>query len=607
MSYIKCFEGEKLGPNEFEIHLWEDEGDKVVKTTFPYKSTAYVECSEKEHTHKGLKGEFLKPTDNYYWSRTYPKNNTPGLHFGDMMPYQKFLIDRYGTNDEPSKNHKEVFFDIEIEMGGALTEEYIESAPKPVTSIAWWYKQKDEWVILILDSKNQLSRTKAKNKEIVPFATEKELLKEFIIRFKEIDPDILIGWNSDYFDIPYLYHRIVKVFGGKKKGRDIAALLSPLDKVEAKKYKWFTNNKTGEKYCRWYKENQYVDIVGVESLDYMRLHQKFSWKDEPSYKLDVIGEKYAGINKIEYEGSLDRLFEEDILKFIQYNFRDVEILKALDEKLEYLALVKNLSHKGKHNYSEVYANTKTQDGAISAYLLSQGIVPPNKDLNPFTKKNYAGGYLFCPTAGIFNYMFDEDLTSLYPSIIMSLNIGKETLVGRIIAPDEKVVVEGKEIFNCRYALNDLKKIADSDKDTTLIVQNADRKNTRIKVSDIIDLIESENLAISANGVMYRTDFDSVLKTILSKWFDERVLYKNKMKDAYKAGNKKDGEKYHLLQYTMKILLNSLYGATALGSFRYGNVILSESITLTGQRIIQESALFANKHMNQVMRGEIELC
>jgi DNA polymerase elongation subunit (family B) len=243
------------------------------------------------------------------------------------------------------------------------------------------------------------------------------------------------------------------------------------------------------------------------------------------------------------------------------------------------------------------------DGAISAYLLSQGIIPPARDRNPITKKNYAGGYLFCPQAGLYKYMFDEDLTSLYPSIIMSLNIGKETLVGRILIPDEKVVVEGKEIFNNRYGLNDLKKM---DQDRTLNVQNSKRKLAQMKVKEVIDLIESSNLSISANGVMYRTDFDSVLKTILAKWFDERVIYKDKMKVAYKAGNKADGEKFHLMQHTMKILLNSLYGATALGSFRYGNVILSESITLTGQRIIQESALFANTHMNKVLKGEIQL-
>jgi DNA polymerase elongation subunit (family B) len=347
----------------------------------------------------------------------------------------------------------------------------------------------------------------------------------------------------------------------------------------------------------------WLKIAGIESLDYMKLHKKFSFRDEPSFKLDALGKKYVGLEKIEYEGSLDRLFREDKQKFIAYNFRDVEILKALDEKFQYLPLTKNLAHKGKINYSDVYKNSMIHDGAISAYLLSQGIIPPARDRNPITKKNYAGGYLFCPSAGLFNYMFDEDLTSLYPSIIMSLNIGKETLVGRILIPDEKVVVEGKEIFNCRFGLNDLKQM---DPNLEFTVQNARRKTAQMKVKEIIELVEKSGLAISANGVLYRTDFDSVLKTILAKWFEERVIYKNKMKQAYKAGNKADGEKFHLMQHTMKILLNSLYGATALGSFRYGNVILSESITLSGQRIIQESAYFANTHMNKVMREELTL-
>ena len=595
--YKKCYQGKKLDHNLYEMHLWEDDGEHQV---VEYKNKSYVNCNPAESTLKGLNGEFVKPITNWRFSKhpMYKDKNTPGLHFHDMPAYQKFLIEKYGINDEPSTGHREVFFDIEIEMGGALTEEYIEDAPKPVTSIAWYNLPTDEWAIIILDKKGQLNRTKAKNKEIIPVKTEKELLQTFVKRFKELNPDIIIGWNSDYFDIPYLYYRIEKVL----TKRD-ANSLSPLGIVKTKKSAKYRDQETGEIKARWYKQDMFVDIVGVESLDYMRVHKKFSFRDEPSYKLDVIGEKYTGLNKIEYEGNLDNLFEDDIHKFIQYNFRDVEILKLLDEKLDYLALIKNLAHKGKHNYSEVYANTKTQDGAISAYLLSEGIAPPARDPNPINKKNYAGGYLFCPTAGIFNYMFDEDLTSLYPSIIMSLNIGKETLVGRIIVPDEKVMVENKEIFNCRYGLNDLKKM---DQDRSILVQNAKRQNTNIKIPDLIELIESENLAVSANGVMYRTDFDSVLSTILNKWFNERVVFKNQMKKAYKEGNKELGELMHLKQHTMKILLNSLYGATALGSFRYGNVILSESITLTGQRIIQESAKYANSHMNQVIKGTITL-
>ena len=458
-------------------------------------------------------------------------------------------------------------------MGDALTEEYIKSAPKKITSIAWYDKQMAQWGIVILDEKQQLQHTKTKNnREIIPCKNETELLSKFLERFRDIDPDIIIGWNSDYFDIPYLYYRLCNVLG-----EDFARFLSPIGYVRE---------------TPWYKD-QYIQICGVESLDYMRLHKKYSWADEPSMRLDAIGEKYVGMNKIEYKGNLDELFKSDIHKFIKYNFVDVEILKLLDEKLDYLALTKNLSHKGKHNYSEVYANTKTQDGAISAYLLSQKIIPPSKDRNPIYKKGYAGGYLFCPQAGLYNYMFDEDLTSLYPSIIMTINIGKETMVARIIDADDR---------NNRLGLNDLK--AKNPKEEILI-ENTKRKRTKVTIEDLIGFIEKNNWAISANGVMFSTNRESVLSTILKKWFDERVLYKDKMKKAFKSGNKELGAIMHMKQYTMKILLNSLYGATALGSFRYGDVILSEAITLSGQRIIQESALCANRHMNKVIRNEIK--
>ena len=559
--YKKCY-AEYAGKNQYKIHLWTENNYNII----PWRNPAYIECPEREASYQGLNGEWLKKT--YDWDK-----NTPNLHFHDMPPYQKFLIEKYGTNDEVSKGHREVFFDIEIEMGGALTEEYIQAAPKPVTSIAWWDKTPDKWAILILDKKGQIRHTKG-HKEIIPCRTEEELLAKFLERYKEIDPDILIGWNSDYFDIPYLYFRISQVLG-----EEFANALSPIDIVRDE--------------SQWNRDG-WLNVAGVESLDYMKLHKKFSFRDEPSMRLDAIGEKYVGLGKVEYDGNLDRLFENDIQKFIQYNFRDVEILKALDEKFEYVGLVKNLSHKGKHNYGEVYANTKTQDGAISAYLLDKNIIPPAKDRNPITKKNYAGGYLFCPAAGLYKYMFDEDLTSLYPSIIMSLNIGKETFIARIIDNDDR---------NNRLGLNDLKT---KNPNEELLIENSQRKQTYIKVSKLIDLIEDNHLAISANGVMYRTDKQSVLSTILAKWFDERVEYKGYMKKAYKAGDKEKGAFWHQRQHTMKILLNSLYGATALGSFRYGSVILSESITLSGQRIIQESALCANRHMNKVIKGEIEL-
>jgi len=561
--YKKVF-AQSIGKNQYKIHLWDDGGyDEIL-----WKNTAYIECPKSEASYKGLNGEYLKKVKEWY-------RDMDNLHFHDMTPYQKFLIERYGVDDNIPTSHKEVFFDIEIEMGGALTEEYIKSAPKPVTSIAWYFKQKDQWGILILDGQNQLQRTKQGNKHIIPVKTEEELLSKFIELIRSIDPDILVGYNSDYFDIPYLYHRISNVLG-----EDWANMLSPIGIVRD--------------VSQWNKD-KYLQIAGLECLDYMLMHKKYSWKDEPSYKLDFLGEKYAGLKKIEYEGSLDRLFQEDINKFVDYNFRDVEIMVEWDKKSQYLSLTKNLSHKGKINYSDVYASSKVHDGAISSYLLSQNIIPPSRDQNPLIKKNYAGGYLFCPKAGLYKYMFDEDLTSLYPSIIMSLNIGKETYVGRVL-----------DLYNDRnnrLGLNDLQKKDPTEK---LPVENTKGKTTYMECGKIVETIQSNNLAISANGVMFRKDKKSVLSVILDTWFNERVEYKKLMKKAYKGGDTKNGELNHLKQYTMKILLNSLYGATALKSFRYGSVILSEAITLSGQRIIQESALCANRHINKVIKQGIEL-
>ena len=176
------------------------------------------------------------------------------------------------------------------------------------------------------------------------------------------------------------------------------------------------------------------------------------------------------------------------------------------------------------------------------------------------------------------------------------NIGRETLVGHIIDSDDR---------NNRLALNDLK---ERDLEEELLVENSKGKRTYVKVKKLVEMIEKNNLAVSANGCFFSTDKESVLATVLNIWFDERVIYKNKMKKAYKAGNKAEGEHYHLMQYTMKILLNSLYGATALPTFRYGlpKYMINRAITLSGHRIIQESALCANRHMNKVLRNEIKL-
>lgn len=560
MSYIKVH-AERVKGQKYKMHFWDDGGyDEIEWTNFAYK-----ECPVNQSENRGLRGEHLKKVYNWHWQEE-------GLHYHDIPPHQKFLIERFGEDVTLPKVVKEFYFDIECKIGGALTEEYIQSAPQPITSIVWWDKHNDTWGDVVLDPKGKIKNSKVGNKEIISCRTEQGLLGKFIEKFRGIDPDIIIGYNSEYFDIPYLYFRICNVLG-----EDWGDYLSPIGKIRCKK----DND--------WWDSDQYVEICGVESLDYMKLHRKYYWKDEPSWKLEDIGQKWVGIAKIKYEGNLNNLYEDDLEKYVEYNFRDVEILKALDEKLQYIALTLNLTYKGKHNFSEVYKSSKTHDGAISSYLLGQGIIPPAREKNAVTKKGYAGGYLFCPKAGLYRWMFDEDLTSLYPSIFMSLNMGKETLMARIIDSNDR---------NNRLGLNDLKAMEPNKE--LLIERN--HKQTYVKVKDLIEIIEEEKFTITANGVMFRTDIKSVLSIVLSRWFDERKEYKDKMKKAFKSGDNTLGNYYYLMQYTFKILLNSLYGATALKRFRYGNVVLAEGCTLSGQRIIQESALEANREMNKFIKG-----
>jgi len=559
--YKKVFSQHLKGGNIYLVHLWDDEiGYQKIK----YRKPAYIETSLQDSQYKGFYGENL--TKTYDWSK-----NDEGLHFHDMTPYQTFLIEKYGTDDTISKHHNVLYYDIEIEMGDVLTEGYIRRAPKPITSIAYYDNTLKHYGVFILDKSKRIKKIESPDKSIIPCSSEEELLAKWIEKFREIDPDILIGYNCWFFDDPYLYYRICKVLG-----EEYANMLSPINIVQD--------------VSRW-SLDKYVSIAGVESLDYMKLHKKYYFKDEPSWTLGDLGLKWVELGKIEYEGNLDILYKNDPDKFVKYNFRDVEILVKWEEKMNYIPLTINISHKGKINYSDITTNSKIHDGAISSYLLSQGITPPPKDMESQSKRNYAGGYLFNQEPGIKKYVSDFDLASLYPSIIISLNTGPNTFVGRILYEDDR---------NFYLSLGDLK---NWDLETEVTVENRQGKIKNIKINKLIKYIEDNNLTISANGVMFRTDINSPLKLILSKWFDQRIEYQRLMKEAFESGDKEEGEHYHLTQHTYKVLLNSVYGCLALASFRYSlpNSLLAESTTLTGQRVITESSRFTNKHLSECVK------
>jgi len=535
------------------------------------------------------KGQF-ETLDGKRVSKTYTcDKNDPLTYYEIDIPMEtRVLVDAYKDLDDAPKFHNIVFLDIECEIGGALTTEYIKSAPMKITSISLYDVNLKKFYCLVLDEKKQLKHVEEENKEIIPCNDEASLLSKFIDIWLVSDPTIISGWNSEFFDIPYLYHRICKTLGEQK-----AKELSPLGITSVVDY---FNRRTQT-------TESTVTIAGINHLDYMLLHKKFIMKQESSYKLGDIGEKYVKLGKIEYEGSLDKLFKEDINKFIEYNLRDVEILIELDKKLQFIDLTTNICHLCHVPYENIYYSTALNEGAILTYLKRKGIVSPNKPTtyNPALKEEneeYAGGYLKDPIPGLYEWVSDLDFTSLYPSIIRNLNMGIETLVGRI---------QNRDKYDNKWGLSDLKELDPND-DIIIEKVTPDRKVkvSSIKAKDLIELIKKNKLIIAANGTLFRQDKSSIVVEILNDWFNKRKQYKDLMKEAYKV--KKDpvlGEFYNKRQHAFKIKLNDVYGVFAQNGWRYsdGNLFISKAITLTGQRLDQESINFVNNEVTKELGVE----
>ena len=556
---------------EYKYYLRDDK--KGWKKGFSYLGDRYVKDPDGELT--TIFGDRVSKASKFEF-------RNPQFFENDIDMDTRLLVDGYYESDDTPEYHNLVYFDIECEIVGALTPESIKDPEGKITSIAVYDNNNKKYYCLILDESKRIQPVKG-DKEIIRYNNERELLSGFLDLWIKLDPTIITGWNSAYFDVPYLYYRI-----GKVLSTEVAAYLSPIGKINPLTKK---DRKTGNLINT-------VQLGGINHLDYMLLFQKFITKQEPSYRLDDIGQKYAKMSKIEYEGSLDRLFETDVEKFIDYNLRDVEIIVELENSLKFIELTVNICHLCHTSYEAIYYSTVLNDGAILTYLKRKGIVSPNKPTTyneslKTVQEEYAGGYLKEPVPGLYEWVIDLDFTSLYPSIIRSLNIGVETLVGRIVN-------NGK--YDNQWSLKELKEMDPKETVTfeTLQSNYTTKRHSNIPIWKLIKKIEREDLLVSAPGVIFRKDKSSVVCEILADWFAKRVEYKNKMKAAYKSGDAVMGEFYNKRQHAYKIKLNDVYGVFAQNGWRYtdGHKMISKAITLTGQRLTQDSIKFVNNWLNE---------
>lgn len=388
---------------------------------------------------------------------------------------------------------------------------------------------------------------------------EKDLLQQFVWFMSENPPDIITGWNIEAFDIPYLVNRIVNVLGKKE-----ALKLSPWKSL-----------RESEKTTKYGKTIQMFSIGGIDVLDYINLYRKFTYVTRESYKLDHIAYVELGEKKLDYSehDSFKAFYTNDWKKFVDYNIRDVELVHNLEKKLKLIELSTTLAYMAKTNYEDVFSPVRLWDSIIHNYLWNHKICIPNK-LSSNKDAPYEGAYVKDPIPGMHNWVVSFDATSLYPSIIQAFNISPETLVE----------VDGTREVPIEWYLKGQQEIPDDGNSHCINGATFTKEKEGVFVSTI--------------------DFYMALR----KKTKNEMLAKKQQAQELKEAKKDKSKEYKALkneiayldvkQLAVKILLNSLYGASGTQYFRYYNVDIARAITLNGQFIIRSVGESIDRELNK---------
>ena len=527
------------------MHVWDDQRGHL---EIPYRKYAYVKHSNGQHV--SLYGDRLKKVT------TWDKDD-PTLHESDVPPTTRFLVDNYGNSDEPSTGHRIMFFDIEVEVTEGFPD--VQKAQNPITSIALHDSVTEKYYTYVFDPQKRI-RSYTKDDQVVEiYETEYEMLNKFFQKYLEIRPTIVSGWNSEFFDIPYLYNRAVRILGP-----EVANLLSPISQVIYSDYR--------KKHT----------IAGVSSLDYLQLYRQFTFTQQSSYRLDYIGEVEVGMKKVDYTGTLNDLYDNDLQTFIDYNIRDVKILVELDKKLDFIEIARGIAHLGHIPYEDISMSSRWLEGAILVYLKKLGVVAPNKPPRPkmFNDDKFSGAYVQEPQAGKHEWVYDLDITSMYPSVIRSLNVSPETKIGK---------VEG---WDAEQFLKD-----NHQKTYTLVGKNG-KEMGKMTERELQQYLDEAKVSISSNGILYQTEKQGLIPALLEKWFNERVEMRKLVKKFHDDGDKVKEQYFDRRQHIQKIVLNSLYGVLGLPVFRFYDLDNAEATTTTGQSLIKFSKKITNHFYNK---------
>ena len=518
------------------------------------------------------------------------------LYESDINPIYRCLEDHYLNQDAPKLNV--AFFDIEVDFDPERGYASPDDAFMPITAIAVYLQWMETMVCLAIPPKGLGMEEAKKLVEEFPnthlFDNEADMLDTFLNLIQ--DADVLSGWNSEGFDIPYTVNRVIKV----------------LSKEDTKRFCLWNCLPKKREYEKFGKLATTYDFIGRVHIDSLELYRKYTYEERHTYRLDAIAEYELGQRKTQYEGTLDQLYNNDFKTFVEYNINDCKLLDDLDKKLKFIDLANTIAHENTVLLATTMGAVAVTEQAIINEAHRRGMIVPNrKKMEEHGDTQAAGAYVAYPKKGIHEWIGSLDINSLYPSAIRALNMGPETIVGQLRQDGTKdfIAVEmakGKSFASAWegiFGSLEYSAVMNREVGREINIDWEGGGSDTLSAAQAYDLIFDSNQPwmVSANGTIFTYETEGVISGLLARWYKERKEMQAKLKECIQAGNKIEEEYWDKRQLVKKILLNSLYGAILNPGCRFFDNRIGQSTTLTGRQIAKHMA----SKVNEIITGEYD--
>jgi DNA polymerase elongation subunit (family B) len=508
------------------------------------------------------------------------------IYEADINPVFRCLEENYKGEDAPRLHT--AFFDIEVDFDAERGFSRPDDPFNPITAISVYLDWIDRLVTLVLPPRSMSQETAQEIAQefdnCFVFETEADLLNSFLDLIQ--DADVLSGWNSEGYDIPYTVMRTTRI----------------LSKDDTRRFCLWNQMPKQRTFERFGAENLTFDLVGRVHLDYMQLYRKYTYEERHSYSLDAIGEYEELGSKTAFEGTLDQLYNQNWKTFIEYNRQDVRLLANIDKKLRFLDLANTLAHENTVLLPTTMGAVAVTEQAIINEAHERGLVVPNRRQQLTDEDTQAAGaYVAYPRKGMHDWVGSIDINSLYPSTIRALNMGPETIVGQLrpIMTDRYIAEQrGKgssfaAAWEGLFGTLEYTAVMEQQRGTEITIDWRDGEESVHSAAEIWKMIFDSNQPwmLSANGTIFTYETEAVIPGLLKRWYAERKAMQAKLKECTTP---EDEEYWDKRQLVKKINLNSLYGAILNPGCRFFDKRIGQSTTLTGRAIAKHMDAYVNE-------------